>query len=69
MEPPYPCPTATWHNDTYSAIDPSKPELSQKGKTVVITGAGSGIGRETAIAFAKAADLGTINSINPWRLN
>ncbi|KAF2114594.1 hypothetical protein BDV96DRAFT_101545 [Lophiotrema nucula] len=54
MEPPFPCPTPTWHNDSYSAIDPMKPELSQAGKTVVITGAGSGIGRQTSIAFAKA---------------
>jgi NAD(P)-dependent dehydrogenase (short-subunit alcohol dehydrogenase family) len=54
MQPPFPCPTATWHNDTYAAIDPSNPELSQAGKTAVITGAGSGIGRATALAFAKA---------------
>ncbi|KAF2635730.1 NAD(P)-binding protein [Massarina eburnea CBS 473.64] len=54
MKPPYPCPTATWHNDTYPAIDPTKPEHSQKGKTVIITGAGSGIGRETAVAFGTA---------------
>jgi NAD(P)-dependent dehydrogenase (short-subunit alcohol dehydrogenase family) len=39
---------------TYSAIDPSKAELSQAGKTVVITGAGSGIGRATALSFAVA---------------
>jgi NADP-dependent 3-hydroxy acid dehydrogenase YdfG len=46
--------TATWHNDSYSAIDPHKPELSVKGKTVIVTGASSGIGRETAEAFAAA---------------
>jgi NAD(P)-dependent dehydrogenase (short-subunit alcohol dehydrogenase family) len=54
MQPPFPSPTATWHNETYTAIDPSNPELSQAGKTVVITGAGSGIGRATALSFAKA---------------
>ncbi|KAJ4299953.1 hypothetical protein N0V90_005201 [Kalmusia sp. IMI 367209] len=54
MQPPFPCPTATWHNDTYEAIDPKKAEHSQAGKTVIITGAGSGIGRETAHAFAEA---------------
>ncbi|KAF1831500.1 NAD(P)-binding protein [Decorospora gaudefroyi] len=54
MQPPYPSPTATWRNDTYAAIDPSNADLSQAGKTVVITGAGSGIGRATALAFAKA---------------
>ncbi|KAK3314605.1 hypothetical protein B0H66DRAFT_627248 [Apodospora peruviana] len=56
MQPPFPCPTATWRNDTYDAISPSRPELSVAGKTVVIigTGTGSGIGRETARAFAAA---------------
>ncbi|KAI8936467.1 hypothetical protein NX059_006873 [Plenodomus lindquistii] len=54
MQPPLPSPTATWHNATYAAIDPTNPDLSQAGKTVIITGAGSGIGRATALAFAKA---------------
>jgi len=39
MQPPFPCPTRTWHNDTYAAIDPGHPENSQLGKTVIITGA------------------------------
>ncbi|EMR86995.1 hypothetical protein ACHAO1_002036 [Botrytis cinerea] len=54
MQPPYPCPTATWHNDVYPAIDAAQLALSQAGRTVIVTGAGSGIGRETALAFAKA---------------
>ncbi|KAF2118329.1 hypothetical protein BDV96DRAFT_569677 [Lophiotrema nucula] len=54
MKPPFPSVTPTWHNDTYPSIDPTKPTNSQAGKTVIITGAGSGIGRETAIAFAEA---------------
>ncbi|KAJ4299468.1 hypothetical protein N0V90_004713 [Kalmusia sp. IMI 367209] len=54
MQPPFPSPTATWHNDTYPAIHPTNPALSQQGNTVVITGAGSGIGRATAVAFAQA---------------
>ncbi|KAI9643580.1 hypothetical protein NHQ30_008201 [Ciborinia camelliae] len=54
MQPPFACPTATWHNDTYESISPSRPELSVAGKTVVIIGGGSGIGRETAFAFATA---------------
>ncbi|KAI0101451.1 putative NADP(+)-dependent dehydrogenase [Hypoxylon sp. NC0597] len=54
MKPPMPSATPTWHNDTYAAISPQRPELSVSGKTVIITGAGSGIGRETAIAFASA---------------
>ncbi|RDL36810.1 putative short chain dehydrogenase protein [Venustampulla echinocandica] len=54
MQPPFPCPTAIWHNDTYESISPLRPELSVAGKTVIIVGGGSGIGRETALAFATA---------------
>lgn len=54
MQPPMPCPTATWHNDTYQSISPLRPELSAAGKTVVIIGAGSGIGQEASLAFAAA---------------
>ncbi|KAF2438296.1 NAD(P)-binding protein [Karstenula rhodostoma CBS 690.94] len=42
------------HNDTYPAIQPTNPKLGQDGKTVIITGAGSGVGRATAISFAQA---------------
>jgi len=52
--PPLPCPTKLWHNDTYLTISPSRPELSCAGKTVIVTGAGSGIGRATALSFANA---------------
>lgn len=54
MQPPYPAPVTEWHNDTYDAINPNRAELSQAGKAIVITGAGSGIGQEIANAFAKA---------------
>jgi len=54
MQPPYPAPVTEWHNETYDAIDPKRPELSQAGKTIVITGAGQGIGREVVDAFAQA---------------
>ncbi|OHE90561.1 short chain dehydrogenase [Colletotrichum orchidophilum] len=54
MQPPLPSITPTWRNDTYEAISPSRPELSAAGKTVIVAGAGSGIGRETALAFAAA---------------
>ncbi|KAJ4350323.1 uncharacterized protein N0V89_008944 [Didymosphaeria variabile] len=54
MQPPYPSPIPTWHNDTYPAISPTNPNLTQEGKTIIVTGAGSGVGRATALAFAQA---------------
>lgn len=54
MKPLFPSPVAEWHNETYAAIDPTRPELSMAGKTVVITGGGTGIGRETVRAYALA---------------
>lgn len=39
MEPPFPSVTSKWHNDTYPSISPSRPELSLRGKSVIITGA------------------------------
>jgi NAD(P)-dependent dehydrogenase (short-subunit alcohol dehydrogenase family) len=46
--------TATWHNNTYPAIDPTQSHLSLKGKSVLITGGGRGIGARTARSFAAA---------------
>lgn len=54
MKPPFPAPVSEWHNDTYEAINPTRPELSQAGKVIVITGAGQGIGREVVDAYAQA---------------
>lgn len=51
---PFPSPTSTWHTQQYQAISPRRPELSAKGKTVVVTGGGTGIGAETARCFAEA---------------
>lgn len=39
MEPPFPSPVPTWHNDSYEAISPNRSELNSAGKTVIITGA------------------------------
>ncbi|KAL4799124.1 putative NADP(+)-dependent dehydrogenase [Aspergillus venezuelensis] len=54
MQPPLPSLTPTWHNASYPAISSSRPELSAAGKTVIVTGAGSGIGRATVLSFARA---------------
>ena len=54
MKAPFPTLTAEWYNDTYDSINPRRPELSAKGKSVIVTGAGSGIGRETVRAYAAA---------------
>ena len=51
---PFPSPTATWHTETYPSLSPDRPELSAKGKTILITGGGTGIGAETAHNFAAA---------------
>lgn len=46
--------TSTWHASTYATISPTRPELSLHGKSVVITGGGSGIGAAITEAFARA---------------
>jgi NAD(P)-dependent dehydrogenase (short-subunit alcohol dehydrogenase family) len=46
--------TKQWHNDVYPDIDASRPELSVKGKRIVVTGGGGGIGSATAKAFVVA---------------
>jgi NAD(P)-dependent dehydrogenase (short-subunit alcohol dehydrogenase family) len=43
------------HKDSYAAISPTRPSLSQAGKTVVIAGGSSGIGYGIARAFADAS--------------
>lgn len=42
------------HTKTYQSISPTQPELSAKGKTMVVAGGGTGIGAETARYFAEA---------------
>lgn len=50
----YPSFTPTYHNDQYPAINPTQPSLECSGRLVLITGAGRGIGKAIAVAFAKA---------------
>ncbi|CAG8949802.1 hypothetical protein HYFRA_00004126 [Hymenoscyphus fraxineus] len=56
MDPPSTFPTYTqkWHTFPTPSISPLRPELSAKGKVIVITGGGSGIGLSVAKAFAQA---------------
>lgn len=46
--------TKTVHRTPYPSIDPSRPELSQAGRTVLITGGGTGIGLSIGKSFAQA---------------
>ena len=46
--------TMITYHDTYPYISPSKFEGSLRGKVVLLTGAGRGIGRAAALAFAAA---------------
>jgi NAD(P)-dependent dehydrogenase (short-subunit alcohol dehydrogenase family) len=44
----------TYHKKPYEAISPSRPELRQDGRTVVVTGGSSGIGRAIARGYLAA---------------
>lgn len=46
--------TRTIHNDVYPAISPSRPELSQAGRTILVPGGGTGVGFAIASAFVRA---------------
>ena len=46
--------TVTRHTDTYPFVSPTKYASTLSNKVVLITGAGRGIGRATALAFAAA---------------
>ncbi|KAK7751729.1 hypothetical protein SLS62_006390 [Diatrype stigma] len=47
--------TKTYHREPYEATSPTRPELSQAGKTVLITGGTAGIGYAIARAFVQAS--------------
>ncbi|EJD54057.1 NAD(P)-binding protein [Auricularia subglabra TFB-10046 SS5] len=46
--------TKTFHNHSYPAISPTRPELSVAGKTILISGGGRGLGTGVVEAFAQA---------------
>ncbi|KAI1334016.1 NAD(P)-binding protein [Xylariaceae sp. FL0016] len=46
--------TKTYHTVPYASISPTRPELSQAGKTILITGGNGGIGHAIARAFLRA---------------
>lgn len=48
-------PYQIYHRTSYAAIDPTRPALSTKSKSAVVTGAGSGIGESIAVSLAKSA--------------
>lgn len=47
--------TKTVHNSVYPAISPSRSELSQAGRVILITGGGTGVGFSSARAFVRAS--------------
>ena len=50
----FPSPVKNYHQNTYPAINPARPELSTKGKIALISGGGAGIGASIAVSLAKS---------------
>ncbi|KAM5349880.1 hypothetical protein ACJ41O_006385 [Fusarium nematophilum] len=46
--------TSTIHREPYAAISPSRPEVSQAGRTILVAGGSTGIGFSIAESFAAA---------------
>ncbi|KAK5048214.1 hypothetical protein LTR84_005884 [Exophiala bonariae] len=55
LDPGVPDTVKTYHKTSYAAISTLRPEQSQAGKTVLITGASAGIGFAIARAYAEAS--------------
>ncbi|KAF2148891.1 NAD(P)-binding protein [Myriangium duriaei CBS 260.36] len=52
--------TKSMHRDVYPAVDARRPELSAKGKVVIVTGAGGGLGYRVVEAWATAGAAGIV---------
>ena len=46
--------TKSMHRDLYPAIEPTNPALSAKGKVIIITGAGGGLGAVSLECFTNS---------------
>jgi len=47
--------TSLLHHTTYPSISPLRPAISASGKTIIISGGGTGIGPSIATSFARAS--------------
>ncbi|KAI1394295.1 NAD(P)-binding protein [Hypoxylon trugodes] len=52
--------TEAVHRDLYPVLDPSRPELSAEGQTVLITGVSGGVGKAIAEAWSIAGASGIV---------